>query len=403
MLNAGQSVFLLIVITRVAGINAAGVFSTAFATGNLFLYLGNYGVRNYQVSDLEEEFSFADYLRHRLLTVALMLVTAAIYTAWSAHAGDYSAYKTACVYAMCLLKAVDCLEEVFEGRYQQKGRLDRSGQLVVVRLVVSIGGMMVILAVTGDLLISTAAAVVLAAGASVFMIWCFRETAGFDAKRNRIVTADPSNQRKMLKLMKECLPVCAANFFSFYLINEPKYAIDAILDEASQAYYNFIAMPVFVIQLLNMFLYQPQLISMTKSWEGGDKKTFMGSFYKLTGALVLIAVPVLAAAWLLGTPVLSMLYGTDLGGYRMELMLILVGGIFLAFNGFYCAVLTITRAQNQIPFMFLAGCALSVLLTPRMVRQQGITGAVIAFVIVMATETGLLTGLFLRTLRKKAW
>ena len=390
MLNAGQSVFLLIVITRVCGLEAAGIFSIAFATGNLFLYLGNYGVRNYQVSDLSEQYSFADYLRHRVLTVILMLLSAAVYTAWSAQAGSYSGYKTACVYAMCVLKAVDCLEEVFEGRYQQRGRLDQSGKLVTFRLAVSIGGMMAVLAVTGDLLTATWTAVILAVIASLVMIFRYRETAALDWE----------NRTNQTGIFKACFPVCAANFLSFYLINEPKYAIDAAMDETAQACYNFIAMPVFVIQLLNMFLYQPLLIRMTECWEQKDIRKFLGYFYKLIGALLGLSVPILAAAWLLGIPVLSWLYATDLSDLRVDLLLILVGGIFLACNGFYSAVLTITRSQKSIPVMYLVGAVLSVLLTPRAVQSYGIRGAVTAFVLVMAAVTVLLTGVFVHAVRQ---
>ena len=78
MLNAGQSVLVLIIVTRVCGLEAAGLYSIAFATGNLFMYLGNYGVRNYQVSDVDEKFPFRSYILHRLLTVALMLLAAAV-------------------------------------------------------------------------------------------------------------------------------------------------------------------------------------------------------------------------------------------------------------------------------------------------------------------------------------
>ncbi len=394
MLNAGQSVFLLIVITRVCGLEAAGIFSIAFATGNLFLYLGNYGVRNYQVSDLSEQYSFCDYLRHRLCTVALMLAAALVYTMWSAKTGGYSPYKTSCVLAMCALKAVDCLEEVFEGRYQQKGRLDRSGKLVTFRLLVSIGGMMAVLFVTRDLLAATWCGVVLALAASCVMILKYRDTAEF--------AGTPWSFRKLTGLMKACFPVCAANFLSFYLINEPKYAIDAAMDETAQACYNFIAMPVFVIQLLNMFLYQPMLIRMTSSWENGRKREFLGYFGKLAGALAVISAPILLAAWLFGIPVLSWLYATDLSPLREELLLIMVGGIFLAFNGFYSAVLTIMRRQNEIPLAYLAGAALSLMLTPAFVVRSGIRGAVLAFVLVMAAVTVLLTGLFVFALRKKS-
>ena len=377
VLNAGQSVFLLI----------------AFATGNLFLYLGNYGVRNYQVSDLSEKYSFHDYLRHRLCTVLLMLAAAAVYTAWSAKTGNYSHYKTACVLAMCACKAVDCLEEVFEGRYQQKGRLDRSGKLVTFRLLVSIGGMIAVLLVTRDLLTAVWWGVFLAAAASALIIWRYRETAAFER------TAFSFSG--IVGLMRECFPVCAANFLSFYLINEPKYAIDAAMDETAQACYNFIAMPVFVIQLLNMFLYQPMLIRMTASWENGRRKEFLGYFGRICGALALISAPILLAAWILGIPVLSWLYATDLSALRTELLLIMTGGIFLAFNGFYCAVLTIMRKQKEIPLTYLAGAVLSLAATPAMVRENGIIGAVLSFVLVMAAVTVLLTARFAFALRNK--
>ena len=393
VLNAGQSVFLLIVITRVCGLEAAGIFSIAFATGNLFLYLGNYGVRNYQVSDLSEKYSFHDYLRHRLCTVLLMLAAAAVYTAWSAKTGNYSHYKTACVLAMCACKAVDCLEEVFEGRYQQKGRLDRSGKLVTFRLLVSIGGMIAVLLVTRDLLTAVWWGVFLAAAASALIIWRYRETAAFER------TAFSFSG--IAGLMRECFPVCAANFLSFYLINEPKYAIDAAMDETAQACYNFIAMPVFVIQLLNMFLYQPMLIRMTASWENGRRKEFLGYFGRICGALAMISAPILLAAWIFGIPVLSWLYATDLSALRTELLLIMTGGIFLAFNGFYCAVLTIMRKQREIPLTYLAGAVLSLVSTPVMVRESGIVGAVLSFVLVMAAVTVLLTAQFAFALRNK--
>ena len=37
-------------------------------------------------------------------------------------------------------------------------------------------------------------------------------------------------------------------------------------------------------------------------------------------------------------------------------------------NGFYSAVLTLMREQNRIPFMYLAGAVLSLILTPHFVE-----------------------------------
>lgn len=431
MLNAGQSVLVLIIVTRVCGLEAAGLYSIAFATGNLFMYLGNYGVRNYQVSDVDEKFPFRSYVLHRLLTVALMLLAAAVYCTYSLLRGAYSPAKTMTVAAMCLLKAIDCLEEVLEGRLHQRGRLDLAGKMMTVRLLISIGGMLAVLVATRNLLTATNAAIILAAAAVILMAAACRRTllplqpapelvadvgnagaAPGAAAKNRGAATSPAAAsaavsaarrgalRDAAVLMRVCFPVCAANFLSFYLINAPKYAIDAAMNETAQAQYNFIAMPVFVIQLLGMFVYQPVLVRMTLSWNRADKKGFLRDFLRITAGLLIIAALCLGGAYVLGIPVLSALYATDLSALKPELLLILTGGVFLAMNGFYSAVLTLMREQNRIPVMYLAGAVLSLILTPRFVGISGIMGAVISFVLIMAIVCALLSAQFALAYKK---
>ncbi len=45
---------LTIVVTQLAGAEQAGMFSLAFVTALLLMFVGNYGVRNFQASDLDE-------------------------------------------------------------------------------------------------------------------------------------------------------------------------------------------------------------------------------------------------------------------------------------------------------------------------------------------------------------
>lgn len=393
-LNAAQSVFILMVITRTAGLEAAGVFSIAYATGNLFLYFGEYGVRNYQVSDLKEKYSFKDYLLHRVSTVALMMLMVVLYCAYYQLSGRYSPEKTATVFAMCLLKSVDCIEEVYEGRLHQRGRLDLAGKWMTLRLVVSIGGMIAGLVVTKSLLVSTWIAFFLAVLVTVFMIMRTRTPVAY--------TKDSHGGAALRGLYRACFPVCAVNIMYFYLTNAPKYAIDAVMDETVQAQYNFIAMPVFVVSLLSQFLYQPVMVRMTTAWQNQKKKEFLGIFGKIMGGILALSAICLIGAWFLGIPVLSLLYATDLTALKTDLMLILVGGIFLGMNGFYNAVLTIMRCQRWIPVMYLVGTVLSLLFTERMVVLDGIRGAVLAYIFIMALIFVLLSLVFV-VMYRKGW
>ena len=52
MLMAFQSVIMLMILTRTVGLGEAGVFTIAYANASLFLNIGKYGMRNFQVSDV---------------------------------------------------------------------------------------------------------------------------------------------------------------------------------------------------------------------------------------------------------------------------------------------------------------------------------------------------------------
>ena len=389
MLNAGQSVVVLMVINRCMGLNASGIYSIAFATGNLFLYLGNYGVRNVQVSDLEEQNSLSDYVWHRALTVFLMAAAAAVFCMYCFGSGRYSAQKTIVVALMCLLKCTDCVEEVFEGRLQQRGRLDLAGKLMTIRLLVSIGGMILVILLTKDLILSTSAAILLA-GISIAVMLRAYAPHWLSPEGKRVQAGH------ILGLMKSCFPVCLSNFLAFYMINAPKYAIDALMEETEQARYNFIAMPVFVIQLLGMFVYQPVLVRMTLDWQKNDRKAFAGQLRKIVIWIGAITAVCLAGAWLAGVPVLSILYATDLSDLKTELMMILAGGAFLALNAFLCAVLTIIRRQRVIPAVYIAGALSCLLLVRPMTASMGILGGVLGFDLTTALTAVLLSALVLR-------
>ncbi len=67
---------LTIVSTQLVGAEEAGKFSIAFVTGTLIMIACNYGVRNFQVSDIDEKTSFASYQLNRWLCGAIALACA---------------------------------------------------------------------------------------------------------------------------------------------------------------------------------------------------------------------------------------------------------------------------------------------------------------------------------------
>ncbi|MBQ1407589.1 MAG: lipopolysaccharide biosynthesis protein, partial [Eubacterium sp.] len=79
VLSAVQCPVILMVIMRTNGKFDSGVFSIAFAVASLMLYVGLYGLRRFQASDINEEYSFAEYHGMRFITCAVMILAVLLY------------------------------------------------------------------------------------------------------------------------------------------------------------------------------------------------------------------------------------------------------------------------------------------------------------------------------------
>ena len=138
MLMAFQSVIMLMIITRTLNLYEAGVFTLAYASANLFLNIGKYGMRNFQVSDVKRQFNFKEYNTSRIITTLLMLIVSLVYVVIAKSKNDYNMNKTWIIIWMCLFKIVDSIEDTYLGYYQQENRLDVAGKILTLRMILTI-------------------------------------------------------------------------------------------------------------------------------------------------------------------------------------------------------------------------------------------------------------------------
>lgn len=369
-LMAFQLVIFLMVLTRTVGLERAGIFSIAYANAGLFLNIGKYGMRNYQISDVKNEYIFCDYLLSRWITMAVMIVISVIYVLYTARVNQYSMEKILIIMATCLFKAPDCIEDIYYGDYQKKGRLDVAAKMMTVRMVMTIIFFITMVSLTKDLLqtiiFSTFFTIILM---TILIKWTksdFMEKKSLGVKR-------------VGKLLITCFPVFLGAFLAYYISNAPKYAIDAQLTDEVQACYGFIAMPAFVIGLLDGFIFHPVLHRISCLWNEKERKTFIKQVVKQIGFVCGITFSCLMAAFFLGIPVLSWLYDTDLSAYKAELLILILGGGFLCLSSVLSAVITIMRRQNSLMLGYGIVALAAFFLSNDIVRKYEMMGAAILY------------------------
>ena len=368
MLNSFQTVIILMVISRIDEVTDAGNFVIAYAIANLLIMIGKYGVRQYQVSDVKEQFAFSDYLSARVISTLGMVIASAVYILIQMCSGAYDLEKSVVVFLICGAKAVDAFEDVYHGMFQQHKRLDIAGKIWTARLVVYIVEFMLIYYVARDLIFTAGVCLVTTILLAVILNGCVMKSQVV------VYTRKKTTGKNIRGLLLDCFPVFVSTFLMAYVANAPKYSIDVVLSSQEQAQFNYIFMPVFVISLLSTFIYQPMINRLAVMWHEGQLSRFWKLIFRQVVFVAGLTALAMAAGAFLGIPVLSAMYGVNLEAYRVELVVLLLGGGMVALINFFTMVITVTRYQKHLMWGYLIISFAFLAFGKRVAGEAGIMG-----------------------------
>lgn len=391
----GYFPLLTVVVTQLVGVRQAGMFSMAFAIGLLLLFVANYGVRTYQVSDVTEMQSFNDYQINRIITCVLMLVMGFAYCRLRGYAEPM---MSICM-GMIVFRAIDALADVYEGRLQQKDKLYLAGISQTVRCVVPFVVCTIVLALSRNLVWSCWA-MSIAEGISVLILTL--PLTFFETERSY-----PWSTRAVRELFVQCLPLFLAAFLYNVLGSLPKFAMEGTLSYDNQLYYNALYFPSQMILMIFGFIYKPQLVRLASIWADPDKRTrFDLVVLAMLGVVVgITALMAIAMLWV-GIPLMNIMYGIDFGAYR-SLMLVMIGtGGLCAAIDFLYQIITLLREQESVTKLYLIAIAFAVPVTLLLIRFAQLAGAIVASLVIMAILTVLLVYEYLairRRLSERLW
>ena len=381
-LYAFASMVLSIAVVQIAGEDAGGIFTFAFTTfGQHMFMMAYFGIRPFQITDTGGKYSFGDYLGLRLLTCGAAVLTGMGYVLLN----GYSFEKAAVVFLMVVYKVIDALADAYEAEFQRGGRLYLPGKSNAFRTILSVGVFLSVLTYTKDLVTASLWAVgAQAAGFLVFDVLVIRELPNVEWR---------SAKGKKQELFAETILLFCSAVLDFYIFSASKYAIEGCMADRDMAVFGAIFMPTSIINLVAGFVIRPYLTKMSFTWEMGRTRRFLKIQKRI--ALIIAALTVLAVggAWLLGIPVLSLLYPnlrTGLSQCRPALVLIIFGGALNAYMNLFYYSLVIMKKQKYIFGVYGLVSLMAVLVSTPFVRWGGIFGGALAYVVL----TGALMVLF---------
>ncbi len=381
-----QTMLLLMVLTHNEDFVSASIITIGYSVANLSMTVGKYGVRNFQVSDVQEKYKFTTYLYARYITFIFAIVFSVGYGLKGIMFDNYTLNKALCVVLLCVYKCIEAFEDVYHGRLQQMNRLDIAMKILAIRNIVFIIEFVILYCITEDLLLTI----------SVSVVTTFLLAILLNKIPDKKIFFAKSNQEKgnLKKLLIEALPVALAAFLLMYLGNAPKYIMDSVVTDEEQTYFNIIFMVTFAVNLVSTFVFNPFLRKMAVLWD--DKK--IEDFEKFVTRILLFIAGIVVAgiifAIIIGRKLLGWIYGVSLEDYKLEVVLMLIAGGMLAILNLMNILLVLIRKQKIIMIL----CALSsvglVLFGERVLINYSITGLTVLYLVVLSVlDLGLFVGL----------
>ncbi|MBR3134908.1 MAG: hypothetical protein IKG56_05560 [Clostridia bacterium] len=370
-INAFSSLFLLIIVTRINGINEAGIYTIAFSTACILYVIGVYAGRIFQVTETNKEFTDNEFIINRVLTVIVMMIC----TFGFVTIRHYDFYKSLIFILLAAYKSLEAFSEVIYGIMQKKELLYKVGQSFFIKATLMIIIFFIIDLLTKNLIIACS---------SMIVVWlvviC---TYDFFTIKDSINFKKGIKWKNVFAIFKNGFFVFSITFLGLYVMNAPKYSIDSLMTNDMQTIFGIIVMPASVISLFGQFLIHPYLNKLVNLYSENEYKELKALERKIIIYIIAFGIISSLLAYTLGVPVLQLVYGVDLRGYSIMLTVIIIASTLYNIGLIYSNILT-TMRHTFIQFIIYIVTSIIAIITSQMfVKNERIQGATTAYFTIM--------------------
>ena len=373
-LNAFNSLFFLITVTRVNGIDNAGIYTIAFSTACIIYIVGVYAGRIYQVTEPDKNITDKEYIINRIITTISMLILVIIFCFMR----KYDFFKLVVFLLLTIYKALEAFSDVIYGILQKNEKLDIAGKSLFFKSLFSVIAFVIIDIITKNMIISIISIILI----NLVILVFYDLKKGFKFVDLKL----PVKRENIIKIFKAGFFTFAISFLGMYVLNAPKYAIDSYLENNYQTIFGIIVMPATVISLVAQFLIHPYLNQIVAIYEEKDLKRLNKLTFKLITYIIVVGVISSILAYSLGTQVLGVIYGLDLSAYRLGLLIIIIASTLYTIGVIYSSILTTVRETFSQFIIYIIMAIFAFIVANFCTKVRQINGAVISYLLIMAMQ-----------------
>ena len=380
---------LSILVARIAGFEDAGVLSIAMSVSATFQTVAIFGIRNFQVSDIDNVYAANDYVGFRNVTCLAAMLCCVLFSLFAGYRGN----QLLAILFFMLFRVAESYSDVLYGILQKAGRLDIAGKCFALKGGVTLLAFLAIYLLSRSLWLALAAMAITSLATTFFIDLVA-------AKRQERFSPFPRPQKKTFLLARETWPLFVYLFLFSTLTTVPKLILENMYDEVTLGAYSSLFSIAVILQMATGYIYTPLVNTFAEHYKAHNIKKFIVTLLKVLGAMLLLTLLALLCCRLFGEFVFVLVFGESIRPFIYLFTAILLAVLLLSVLGLLFMLEIVIRDFKGLIISNVVGFLLCVAFTPYMIGKFGANGASIGLILAASAVTLLSCGFTLHKLFK---
>lgn len=350
----------ILVVRLSTGYSDAGALSLAMTISNVFVAVGLFKTRAYQVSDVQNRFTSGEYVSFRLLTLLFGSVISTCYVLMTCPQSSYLV-----IFVYLAFRASEVFVDVLHGVDQSHSRMDYCGISMALRGFLSLCAFSLVMIITSNLALSIVA-----------MSFCSYPVLLLDWKwaSSLEVIKIKNDLQTFSKLMKDCLPGVIGSSACLLVVTVSRQYLAMTRGEEILGIYASISTLTVLVQMASSYIYTPLIGSFASAYHDGDISLFRIKLLKVSACIVLIFAVMMILMLLFGEVLLNLLFGSSIQDYTSSLLFAVAAALPTAYIAFASDLLISIRSISFNMIINVLVFVISIPLTLLFVDSFGMDG-----------------------------
>ncbi|MEG0803860.1 MAG: lipopolysaccharide biosynthesis protein [Pygmaiobacter sp.] len=374
-----------ILVVRLGDFESAGLFSLAISFCNLFGFISRYGIRNFQVTDVDRIFSDGQYLGHRILTTVISLLP---FFVLMLYRYGRQPYFMGCILCYMLFKYLESVTDLLFGVMQRAERYDW-----ILTSYFAKGFLPV--AVFAGLLWAKSGLLFAIIGMAIIY---FAVVVIFDLPHLQTVTKLKPSFKGLKPLFVQCFPLMLFSLVTPYMTYLTRSVVEQRFGPTELGYYSSVSVVVVIMTTIGGSIWCVLIPRIRKWYNQGQ----VAQIKKLLGEVLLATLMVgflaVVAAKFCGAWALVLVFDEPIRAYAGLLSPVLVASILLTVSALFSSILTALKHNLNMLLINICGAVVCTATAGVFVDKWGMYGANASLIVALAVQIVCMTGLIVSTL-----